>query len=110
MSYSTPAPHDAPDAHDALARRSGPAPTSAAATNTKAIVALPLAFSFSLLGLIFGILALREIGRTGEGGKGFALTAVILGALNVLLVLLFLGTFAASMTALVQQMQGMSGY
>jgi len=109
MSYSTPAPYDPADQHGALAQRSTPAPTSGAATNTKAIVALPLAFSFSLLGLIFGILALREIGRTREGGKGFALTAVIIGALNLLLLLLFLGTFAAGMASMAQQMQGVSG-
>ncbi|MEJ5944108.1 DUF4190 domain-containing protein [Pseudokineococcus basanitobsidens] len=97
MSYDAPVPH------------TGHAPTSTAATNTKAVVALPLAFSFSLLGLVFGILALREIGRTGEGGRGFAITAVVLGALNLLFVVLFLGLFAAGIASGIQQMQQLQG-
>jgi peptidyl-prolyl cis-trans isomerase B (cyclophilin B) len=42
-------------------------------TNGFAIASLVCAFVFSLLGLIFGIVALNQIKRTGEGGRTMAL-------------------------------------
>lgn len=72
-----------------------PGPTSVQATNTKAVVALCLGFSAPLVGLVFGILALREIGRTGEGGKGFAITGVVLGVLLLLFLVAYVGLIIA---------------
>lgn len=48
-------------------------------TNTLAIVAFILAFFTSFVGSIIGPIALREIRRTGEAGRGLAQAAVILG-------------------------------
>jgi hypothetical protein len=57
-----------------------PAANSQAPFSGLAIAAFVVAFFFSLLGLILGIVALVRIGRTGMRGRGLALAAVILGA------------------------------
>ncbi|ROP34516.1 DUF4190 domain-containing protein [Pseudokineococcus lusitanus] len=72
-----------------VAPRPAGAPTSLAATNTKAVVALCTAFSLPPLALVFGILARREMARTGEGGSGFATTGIVLGLLWAVLVVLY---------------------
>lgn len=48
-------------------------------TNTLAIVALVLSFIVSLGGIICGHIALGQIKRTGEGGRGLAIAALIIG-------------------------------
>lgn len=48
-------------------------------TNTLAIVSLILAFIVAPAGIITGHIALGKIKRTGEGGRGLALTGTILG-------------------------------
>lgn len=74
--YSSTAPHAAP-------------------TNAFAIVALICAFVIPPVGLVFGIIAQRQIARTGEQGAGLALAAVIVSAiftgLIVMMVLAWVG-------------------
>jgi uncharacterized protein DUF4190 len=48
-------------------------------TNTLAIVSLVLSFFVSIGGIICGHIALSQIKRTGEGGRGLALAGVIIG-------------------------------
>jgi hypothetical protein len=48
-------------------------------TNTLAILALVLAFVISPGGIILGHIALGQIKRTGEGGRGLALAGLIIG-------------------------------
>ncbi len=48
-------------------------------TSTLAVVAFIMAFAMSLVGAILGHVALSGIRRTGEGGRGLALAAVIIG-------------------------------
>lgn len=62
----------------------GPAP----ATNTLAIVALVLAFVFTPAGLVCGYIARNQIRRTGEGGRGLALAAIIIGWIWVAFIVL----------------------
>jgi hypothetical protein len=50
-------------------------------TNTMAILALVLAFVFAPAGLIMGIIARRQIRRTGEDGHGLALAGIIVGGI-----------------------------
>jgi hypothetical protein len=50
-------------------------------TNTMAILALVMAFAFPPAGLILGILARKQISRTGEDGDGYALAGIIVGGL-----------------------------
>lgn len=55
-----------------------PAPTGSR-TNVLAIVALILAIFFPLIGAILGHVAMGQIKKTGEEGRGLALAAIIIG-------------------------------
>lgn len=48
-------------------------------TNTLAIIALISSFFISLAGVICGHIALKQIERTGESGRGLALAGLIIG-------------------------------
>jgi peptidyl-prolyl cis-trans isomerase B (cyclophilin B) len=52
-------------------------------TNGLAIAAIICGFLFPLLGVIFGLISLRQIGRSNgmQTGKGLALTGLIVGAI-----------------------------
>jgi hypothetical protein len=50
-------------------------------TNTLAIVSLVLAFVCAPAGLVLGVVARRQIRRTGEEGAGLALAGIIVGSL-----------------------------
>jgi hypothetical protein len=68
-------------------------------TNTMAILALVMAFVFAPAGLILGIVARKQIRRTGEDGDGLALAGIIAGgiftAIFVLLIAFWIVAFAA---------------
>lgn len=51
--------------------------------NVMAIVGFVLAFVVSLAGLIVSIIALSQIKKTGERGRGLALAGVIISALSI---------------------------
>lgn len=53
--------------------------TTLASTNTYALVAILLAFIAPLGAIIFGHLALGQIKRNGDAGRGLALTGTIIG-------------------------------
>jgi Domain of unknown function (DUF4190) len=57
-------------------------PAPAEQTNTLAIVALVLSFFFWPAGLICGLVARRQITRTGQSGRGLATAAIVLGSLQ----------------------------
>ena len=59
----------------------GYAPQWARPTNTMAILSLVLAFVFAPAGLVLGILARKQIRRTGEQGDGLALAGIIVGGI-----------------------------
>ena len=50
-------------------------------TNTLAILSLVMAFVFSPVGLVLGIVARRQIRQTGEQGDGLALAGIIVGGI-----------------------------
>jgi hypothetical protein len=67
-------------------RPSGPPPpiyVSVPATNGMAIAALILVLVFYPVGIILGHVAHRQIKRTGEGGRGLATAALVIGYLQV---------------------------
>ena len=50
-------------------------------TNTLAILSLVAAFVASFVGVVLGIVALLQIRRSGEAGRGLAIAAIIIGFL-----------------------------
>lgn len=48
-------------------------------TNTMAILSLIFAFVFSILGVVFGLIAKKQIRERGEGGGGLATAGIIVG-------------------------------
>ncbi len=67
-------------------------------TNTLAIVGFVLAFFFSIGAVVCGHIALSQIKRTGEQGRGLAIAALVLGyagiAAGVLVVVIWVVLFA----------------
>ena len=59
-------------------------------TNTLAILALVMAFVFAPAGLVLGIVARKQIKRTGEDGEGLALAGIIVGAITTAFFVLFI--------------------
>lgn len=74
-------------------------------TNTLAIVSLVTGFCCSIAAVITGHIALGQIRRTGEGGRGLAITGLVLGyvslgfaALMLVILLFFTAAFGAILT------------
>lgn len=88
-----PAPPQAPAAAYATAQ----APASS--TNVMAILALIFAFVFAPAGIVLGHIGLNQIKKTGESGRGLALTGTILGyvftGLGLLVLIFYVVIFAA---------------
>lgn len=81
-------------------------PTAQPGMNTMAVLALVFAFVFSPLGVVFGVLGRRQIGRTGERGKGLATAGLVLGAVFTLLGILLgvlVGVLASNATSSVSR-------
>jgi hypothetical protein len=55
-----------------------------------AILALVFAFVFSPLGIVFGIIGLRQVRERREGGRGLAMAGLVLGVIFTLLSILAL--------------------
>jgi hypothetical protein len=68
-------------------------------TNVLAIVALILGIVVPIGGIICGHIALSQIKRTGENGRGLALAGTVIGyvltALGILLVIIYIVAIAA---------------
>jgi hypothetical protein len=62
-------------------------------TNTLAILALIMAFVFAPAGLILGIVARKQIRRTGEDGDGLALAGIIVGGIGTAAFTLLIGVW-----------------
>lgn len=90
--YGQPAPYGAPG-------WGPPAYPAHRPTNTLAIVALVMAFVFSPVGIVLGVIARKQIRETGEAGDGLALAGLIIGAvftvIAVALVVIWVVAFAA---------------
>ena len=67
--------------------------------NVMAIVAFIASFFISILGIILGFIALSQIKRTGEQGRGLALAAVIIGFVALALGLIFTIIIVAAIAA-----------
>ena len=69
-------------------------------TNTMAILALVFAFVFAPAGLVMGIVARKQIDRTGEEGSGLALAGIIVGAVFTAIWVLVIIFWIITLTAL----------
>ena len=69
-------------------------------TNSLAIVSLVLAFVFAPAALVTGIIARRQIRRTGEDGAGLALAGIILGGIATALFALLIVVWLIAVIAL----------
>jgi hypothetical protein len=66
-----------------------------AGTNTLAIVAFVLSFFFAIPGIVCGHVALSQLRRTGERGRGFAIAALVLGYSALLFFVILWATLIA---------------
>jgi hypothetical protein len=69
-------------------------------TNTLAILALVFSFVFAPAGFVMGILARKQIRRTGEEGDGLALAGVIVGGIFTGIYVLVIVFWIIALTAL----------
>lgn len=71
-------------------------------TNIMAILSLIFSFIFFPLGLIFGIIALKQIKQNNESGKGIAIAGVIISSIPiaVIVILTIVGFVAGFMNGL----------
>lgn len=75
----------------------GPPPSG---TNGLAVGALVAAFFAPMAGLVMGIIALNQVKKNGQSGRGMALAAVIISSLwFVLIILIFVVAIIASMNS-----------
>lgn len=84
--------------------------TTLAYTNTFALVSIITAFLSPIAAIVFGHMALSQIKRTGDAGRGLALTGLIIGyayfvmiALFVLFYLSMIGIMIASFGAIASE-------
>jgi uncharacterized protein YacL len=61
-----------------------PGPVPQPSTNVLAIVSLVSAFFVSLVAIITGHIALSQIRRTGEQGRGLAIAGLVIGYVSIL--------------------------
>jgi len=64
------------------------APGTAGRYNVLAIVGFILAFVFALAGLVVSIIALSQIKKTGEQGKGLAIAGIVIGFVYLAFIIL----------------------
>lgn len=84
--YPAVPPQPAP-AYSAAPRK--PEATTMGLTNTYAVLAIIFAFIAPLAGIIFGHLSLGQIKRTGDAGRGIALTGLIISYAYFVAIALF---------------------
>ncbi|MEU6311032.1 DUF4190 domain-containing protein [Streptomyces sp. NPDC047014] len=93
--YGQPAPYGPPGQPGPYGPQQGwyPPPPASQKTNTLAIVAFVMSIVCAIptVPLILGIIALSQIRKTGEKGKGFAIAAVVLHSLTILFYVLVFG-------------------
>jgi hypothetical protein len=68
-----------------------------AKTNGLAIASLVCSFFCGILGIILGIVAIGQINKTNEGGKGLAIAGIAIGAVGIVLTwMIFFASAATS--------------
>ena len=83
------------------------APGTAGRYNVLAIVGFILAFVFALAGLVVSIIALSQIKKTGERGRGLAIAGIIIGLLSIVFGILY---FVLVLPVAMEQMNNIPTY
>ena len=65
-------------------------PRPSLGTNTMSILSLIFAFVFSPLGIVFGIIALKQLKRAPQEGRGLAIAGIVVGAVFVVLMVVYI--------------------
>lgn len=87
---AAPAYGDAPAAPQAYAPQGYGQPAAGEKWNVLAIISLVSAFFVSLAAVICGHIALSQIKKTGEKGRGLAIAGLVIGYLGLISGLIFL--------------------
>ena len=91
-----------------------PTGTTLDKTNTFAFLAIILAFLSPIAGIVFGHMGLSQIKRTGDAGRGIALTGLIISYAYFVFVLLFfifyIGLLITVFAGLGSAMSGLDSY
>lgn len=93
-----------PAAKQARGYQAAAQPTTLAYTNTFALLAILFAFIAPLAGIIFGHIALKQIKRNGDAGRGIGLTGLIISYVFVGMIVLLLLLYIGLLLALVGEM------
>lgn len=109
--YAPPAP-PAPPAPQYAAPQQYAAPAAAAtSTNVLSIIALISAFVLPfVVPVVLGHISLSQIKRTGEGGKGLAIAALVLGYIEIAAWLIVAGLVIFSLVLLAASGASYSSY
>ena len=73
-------------------------------TNTMAIVALVTSFVFAPLGIVFGHIALSQIKRGGEEGRGLAIAGLVIGYVFTVMGIVFVVIWVAMLAWMATEM------
>ncbi|MCU1478671.1 MAG: hypothetical protein JWQ64_3364 [Subtercola sp.] len=64
-------------------------------TNVFAIVSLVLSIiGFTVVGIVFGFIALSQIKKNGDGGRGLAIAGIVIGFIELILGVILIIVFA----------------
>ena len=60
-------------------------------TNVLAIVSLVVSIlGFNVIAIILGAIALSQIKKTGENGRGLAIAGIVIGAISIVLIIILI--------------------
>lgn len=83
-------------------------PTTLAHTNTFALVAIITAFLQPIAAIVFGHMALGQIKRNGDAGRGIALTGLIIGYVYVAFIILFVIVYVGLLVTMFASLASLS--
>ena len=82
-------------------------PGASAKFNTLAIVGFVLAFVVNIAGVVVSFIALSQIKKTGERGRGLAIAGIIIGLLSIVLGILY---FVLVLPVAMEQVNNLPSY
>jgi hypothetical protein len=82
-------------------------PGASAKFNTLAIVGFVLAFVVNIAGVVVSFIALSQIKKTGERGRGLAIAGIVIGLLSIVFGILY---FVLVLPVAMEQMNNIPTY